>query len=382
MRTAIIYDRVNKWGGAEQVLLVLHELFPKAPLFTSVYNKETARWAESFPEIKTSFLQRIPPARTGHEYFAPLMPIAFESLSSSEGFDEYDLVISVTSEAAKGIITKPETLHICYCLTPTRYLWSGYDQYFKGATFKGLTKPLVGYLRKWDKIAAQRPDHMIAISTAVQERIKKYYNRDSEIIYPPVDISKFKTQKSNNRPSSAKRKTSASFQNNGQEEYYLIVSRLVTYKKVDLAIKAFNELGKKLIVVGTGKELNDLRALAKPNIDLRGFVGDDELIDLYENAKAFINPQNEDFGITSVEAQAAGVPVIAYRNGGALDTVEEKMTGVFFDHQNKKALIDAVKNFEQRKFGKEYIIKRAEMFSKENFKTDMSVYIDKVLKSS
>src|ERR1035437_3756793 len=179
MKVALVYDRVNKWGGAERVLLALHKIFPEAPLFTSVYNAESAAWAKVF-DVRTSFLQNFPKAKTAHELYAVLMPLAFESFN----FDNFDLVISVTSEAAKGIITKPSTLHICYCLTPTRYLWSGYNDYFKSSIFKLISKPLVSYLRFWDKIAAKRPDEYIAISIEVKNRIKKYYKRDSEVVYP------------------------------------------------------------------------------------------------------------------------------------------------------------------------------------------------------
>src|SRR3989344_3126516 len=184
MKTAIVYDRVNKWGGAERVLLTLHELFPDAPIYTSVYSPEKATWAKVFPEVIPSFLQNIPCLRDKHEYLAPFMPIAFESLNLTRS----DLVISVTSEAAKGVITKPGTLHVCYCLTPTRYLWSHYELYFKNAVFRAVTKPLVFYLKHWDLIAAQRPDEMVAISLAVRERIRKYYAREVKLIFPPLSF--------------------------------------------------------------------------------------------------------------------------------------------------------------------------------------------------
>jgi len=184
MKVAIVYDRVNKWGGAERVLLVLHKMFPDAPLYTSVYDEKSAPWAGVFPKIITSFLQYLPFAKNNHELLPFLMPLAFESFD----FSGFDLVISVTSEAAKGIITKPETLHVCYCLTPTRYLWSHHDQYFKNTIFKILSKPFIVYLKKWDKIAAQRPDRMIAISTEVKNRIKKYYQREVKIVFPPVNV--------------------------------------------------------------------------------------------------------------------------------------------------------------------------------------------------
>src|SRR3990167_6737087 len=222
MKVAIVYDRVNKWGGAERVLLVLHELFPSAPLYTSVYDPVKAPWAKVFPKIVTSFLQKVPGAKASHEYFALLMPLAFEQFD----FSPFDLAISVTSEAAKGIITKPGTIHICYCLTPTRYLWSGYELYFENRLFRSLTAQMVKYLRAWDKVAAQRPDRIVAISKEVQKRIKKYYNLESKIIYPPVSV-KYNSLANPNLP----------------KRFYLLVSRLVPYKRVDFAIKAFNKLG-------------------------------------------------------------------------------------------------------------------------------------------
>jgi hypothetical protein len=184
MKVALVYDRVNKWGGAERVLLTLHEMFPDAPLYTSVYDEDRAPWARVFPRIYTSFLQKIPFAKSIHEFLGTLMPMAFELFN----FDEYDLVISVTSEAAKGIITKPGTKHVCYMLTPTRYLWSHYDLYFRNPLLRFISKPFVSYLRTWDKMAALRPDKIIAISSEVKRRIKKYYKLESEIVYPPCKI--------------------------------------------------------------------------------------------------------------------------------------------------------------------------------------------------
>ena len=358
MKTAIVYDRVNKWGGAERGLLALHELFPEAPLYTSVYDPTKAPWAKVFPKVIPSFLQNIAFTHDKHELLAPLMPIAFETFD----FSGYELVISVTSEAAKGIITKPPTLHVCYCLTPTRYLWSHYKEYFKGGTFKDITRPLVSYLRAWDKIAAQRPDEMIGISTAVQARIKKYYGRESELIYPPVEIKKFEEP---NRKSEKKK-----------FNYYLIVSRLVKYKKVNLVVETFNELGLPLIVVGTGSEESKLKSRSNKNITYKGLVSEEELISLYQGAKAFIFPQDEDFGITAVEAQSAGVPIIAYKSGGALDIIDDPSTssgrfatGVFFEKQTKESLINAIQRFEKKmSFDKRDLVKNASRFSKERFK--------------
>ena len=357
MKVAIVYDRVNKWGGAERVLLVLHEMFPDAPLYTSVYSPSNAPWARIYPEVIPSFIQKIPLAKDRHEHFPYLMPIAFESFD----FSDFDLVVSVTSEAAKGIITKPSTKHICYCLTPTRYLWSGYGDYFKYSPIKYISYPIISYLRYWDKIAAQRPDIMVSISTEVQKRIDKYYSRDSVVIYPPVDTEKFTTGDMR----LAKKKPSCQL---SATNYYLVVSRLVPYKKVDLVIDAFNELGYPLVVVGKGWDEKKLKKMALSNVAFTGYLTDEELAGYYQRARAFVFPQEEDFGLVAVEAQAAGCPVIAYKKGGALDTVVDGKTGVFFEEQNRSSLIDAIKRFEDQEFEKSVMVKNAGGFAKINFK--------------
>lgn len=366
MKVALVYDRVNKWGGAERVLLALHEMFPEAPLYTSVYDSRKAPWAEVFPKIYTSFLQKIPLARSSHEWLGWLMPLAFESFD----FSDYDLVISVTSEAAKGIITKPGTLHICYCLTPTRYLWSGYDFYFKNPPsmlnripfFKYISKPFISYLRKWDKIAAQRPDAMIAISKEVAKRIKKYYEREADVIYPPVEVNKF-----------------SKFSKMIQGKYYLVVNRLIPYKKVDLVIEVFNRLKWPLVIVGTGSEERKLKKVAHRNVKFIGFVSEDELAKYYRSAKALIMPQEEDFGIVSIEAQAAGVPVIAYKKGGALDTVIENSTGLYFDKQTPESLINALKKFDKKVFDSQKLTTNAARFSKERFQEEFAKLVKSLM---
>ena len=348
MKVAIVYDRVNKFGGAERVLLALNEIFPDAPLFTSVYSPNSAGWADVFPEIKTSFIQKIPFLRDNHEFIPFLMPFAFSRFN----FDEYDLVISVTSEFAKNITVK-NGKHICYLLTPTRYLWSHNEEYFKNEIFKKITLPLVEYLKTIDRKSAKKPDVLIAISTEVKKRIKKYYKRNSKIIYPPV--SRIETYKNDN---------------NGLKNYFLVVSRLVEYKKVDLAIDAFNELGYPLLIIGTGREERKLKEKANKNIYFLGYVHDHDLHSYYKNARALIFPQEEDFGITAVEAQMYGVPVIAYKKGGAIDTVTDK-TGVFFSRQNKENLIDAIRKFQKKKFNKQNLKKNAQRFSKRVFKSEI-----------
>jgi len=353
MRIALVYDRVNKIGGAERVLETLHQIWPEAPLYTAVFYPQTAPWSKKF-KVVSSFLNKFPLARKRHEAYPYLMPLAFESFD----FNEYDVVISVTSEAAKGIITQPQTLHLCYCLTPTRYLWSGYDDYFQNSFFRFLTKPMVAYLRYWDKFASQRPDLYLAISKNVQKRIKKYYKKDSEVLYPPLDIEKWSL--SEKKP----------------DNYFLVVSRLVSYKKVDLAIQAFNQLGLPLKIVGTGSQMRKLKKMAGKNIEFLGQLTDKELLGYYQRCQALIFPQEEDFGIVPLEAQACGRPVIAYQGGGALETVIEGKTGLFFDSQTPGSLVRAIKKFETSKFSSQACRQNAERFGQTRFKKEFKEIVE------
>ncbi|MEK7571697.1 MAG: glycosyltransferase [Patescibacteria group bacterium] len=353
MKVALVYDRVNKWGGAERVLLALHKLFPEAPLYTSVYHKKNAGWADAFA-IQTSFLQKIPGVSSRHEIIPFLMPLAFEQFS----FDRYDLVISVTSESAKGILTKPHTKHICYCLTPTRYLWSGYQTYFPSRLMQLAAKPTVNALRNWDKAAAHRPDQMIAISEEVSKRIKKYYDRDAMVIYPPTDLGESYNP--------MKKKTK-----NKNGDYFLIVSRLsnfTRYKRIDLAIEACSTLKVPLKVIGSGSWKKELQAKAGSSVEFLGSVSDEQLISYYENCRALIFPGVEDFGLTIIEAQRFGKPVIAYRGGGSLETIKEGKTGIFFDKQTKKSLMEAIKAFEKIHFDSREAKRHFQKFSFESFK--------------
>jgi glycosyltransferase involved in cell wall biosynthesis len=357
IKVALVYDRVNKWGGAERVLLTLHELFPNASLFTSVYDSKKADWAKIFPKVIPSFLQKIPYLQDKHEFLGTFMPAAFEGFN----FDNYDLVISVTSEAAKGIITRPGTIHICYCLTPTRYLWNSYNIYFsEKSLLRALAEPVIRYLQRWEKVAARRPDKIIAISSAVKKRIKKYYGLDSQIIFPPVENIFFKSKQKKGK-------------------YYLIVSRLVSYKKVDLAVKAFNKLGYPLIIVGKGSEGRKLKKISKKNIQFAGEVSEEKLIEYYANAKALIMPQEEDFGIVAVEAQSVGTPVIAFKAGGALNTVVEGKTGIFFEKQTTEGLIKAVQRFSRLTINSSDCRNQAEKFSKERFKKEFNQMVAECL---
>ncbi len=376
LRVALVYDRVNKWGGAERVLLALHELFPKAPLYTSVYSPKRAGWAERFV-VKTSFLQHIPYASVSHESFALFMPVAFEQFS----FAEYDLVISLTSEAAKGIISKPKTKHICYCLTPTRYLWSGYDEYFPNAMMRFLSKPAVSYLRSWDKMASTRPDKIIAISKEVQNRVKKYYGRESEVIYPPVDLS-IKYQVSRQRRGSLASLRSgpeaASMKHKG-EGYFLVVSRLVPYKRIDIAIEACNRLKLPLKIVGIGADKGRLRSMAGPTVQFVGNLTDRELVTYYKNCKALLFPGREDFGITIIEAAGFGKPVIAFGEGGAKETIVEGKTGSFFYSQTPEALMRKIRRFDALKINPDDCMRQAEKFSIEHFKARFLSIIQEVM---
>ncbi len=370
-KVAIVYDRVNKFGGAERVLLTLHEMFPDAPLYTSVYDKKNASWASCFPKIYTSFLQKFKFVRNHHELFGWLMPIAFEQFD----FSQYDLVISVTSEAAKGIITLPKTKHICYMLTPTRYLWSGYDFYLNNPPnifkyipfFKLLSKPILGYLRWWDKVVAKRPDKIIAISTEVQKRIKKYYNLESEIIFPPVDLRHFKKSLVGGLRSESRAAARNFLENAYSNNYYFIHGRFEPYKKLDLILSIFKKNKLPLVVSGSGSEFERLKTNRYKNIKFISKPNDQELINLYQNAKAFLMPQEEDFGITSVEAQGFGVPVIAYNKGGSLDTIIDGKTGILFNDQTVESLSKAIEKFDRTSFDKQYLMTNAKRFSKERF---------------
>lgn len=359
MKIAIVYDRINKWGGAERVLLALHKIFPEAPIYTSVYSKEKAPWAEVF-SIKSSYLQKVNFFHNNNQLIPVFMPIAFESFS----FDEYDLVISVTSEAAKGIITKPGTRHICYCLTPTRYLWSGFEDYFSNRIFRFVSIPFVSYLKKWDKIASTRPDQYIAISTDVKKRIKKYYNIDSSIIYPPLMIEKSKKKKQLH------------------EDYFLFVSRMsrfAYYKKTGLVIDAFNKTGYPLKIIGSGHMQEGFQKKAKNNIEFLGDLTDNQLAYYYENCKALIFPGHEDFGLVMAEAQSFGKPVIAYKSGGALDIIIDGKTGLFFEKQTSESIYNALIRFNKKRYNTADIIRNSKRFTFDKFRKSIEDEISKEL---
>jgi len=348
VRLALVYDRVNKIGGAERVLTTLHKIWPEAPLFTSVYNPKTTPWVRDF-KIIPSFLQKIPGAKSRHEWLLPLMPRVFESFD----FRKFDVVISITSAEAKGIITPPSTLHICYCLTPTRYLWSGRKDYEgelgrlgkSGMAFWG---PV---LRQWDFVASRRPDIFWAISKTVQARIRKYYRRESEVIYPPAT-----KLPANNQQSAI-----------SNQQFYLIVSRLVPYKRIDLAVRAFNKLGKNLIIIGQGMEKQNLTKIAKKNVKFIDRLTDKQLAGYYMSCRALVFPGEEDFGLVGLEAQSFGKSVIGFKKGGLEETVIHGKTGWLFKKQTTNSLIQAIKEFEKRKFSVKACQTRASKFTERTF---------------
>ncbi len=362
-KIAIVYDRINKIGGAEKVLQSLHQIWPQAPLYTMVYHPKTARWAKNY-QVKTSFVNHLPFTRKNHEWFAWLAPIAFESFD----FSDFDIVISVTSAEAKGIITPPSTLHISYLLTPTRYLWSHTQIYQTGNYItnkniitKKITPLIFSHLRKWDQIAAHRPDHLVAISDTVAQRTKKYYHRQtSGTIYPPVNPISKKTDQTLRLP----------------RKYFLLVSRLVPYKRIDIAIQAFNQLGLKLIIVGSGDQAKYLKSISKQNIEFTGRISQKKLNKYYKHAQALIFPSEEDFGIVCVEAQSAGKPVIAFGRAGAAETVIHNKTGILFKNQTPQALVTAVEKFDKNKFNADVCMKNAYKFSADKFKQSFSKFIE------
>jgi glycosyltransferase involved in cell wall biosynthesis len=342
VRVAIVHDWLNQTGGAENVLDVLHELYPDAPVYTSMYGPSLMHPKYRQWDIRTSFMQRLPGVTTHHQPYLPLYPLAFELFDLSG----YDLVISNSSGFCHGVLTRPETVHVNYCLTPPRYCWM-LPQYLERERVGGLARRilpvLVSVLRTWDAVASQRVDHFIAISNAIAGRIRKFYRREAEVIYPPVETGKF-----------------APARHVG--DYYLVVSRLIPYKRVDLAIRAFNLLAKPLWIVGDGRDRAALERIAGPTIRFLGRVPEGEVERLFAECRAFIFPGEEDFGITPVEAQAAGRPVVAFGAGGALETVLDGQTGVFFHQPTASALAAAVERLEAMPFDPDRAVRWARTF--------------------
>ncbi len=371
MKVALVHDHLAQDGGAEKVLQVLASMYPDAPIYTLLCEANNVRQNYPGKRIETSIIQRLPGGVKHYQWYLAFMPMAVEFFD----LGEYDLVLSDTSSFAKGVITSPHTLHVCYCHTPTRYLWSDTHQYINelkyNKWFKKIISLVLNRIRIWDRLAADRVDLFIANSKTVQKRITKYYRRDSVVIYPPVETEHFSV---------------ASIDPMKQEApYFLVGCRLAPYKRVDITIEAFKSLGAeyRLKVFGDGVDLNRLQKLAGEanNIEFVGRVTDETKAELYQNCLAFINPQEEDFGITPVEAMASGRPVIAYQRGGATETIKEGETGLFFDQQTPAAIAEIVHKFYTKTKSGEYrwdsaaIRLWAENFSVANFKRQITEFI-------
>jgi glycosyltransferase involved in cell wall biosynthesis len=363
LKVAIIHYWLVNMRGGEKVVEALCELFPQADIFTHVYAPEKISSIINRHNIKTTFIQKLPAAREKYQAYLPLMPLALEKLD----LRSYDLVISSESGPSKGVITRPDTLHICYCHTPMRYLWDMYQDYLEST--KGITKLLMPYLshylRVWDFSSAARVDHFIANSEFVSLRIRKFYRREAQVIHPPVATGEF------------------SFSDQ-KEDFYLVVGQLVTYKKADLAVEAFNRLGKRLIIIGEGAQRSVLEKLAKANITIMGRQPFKVIADHYKRCKALIFPGVEDFGIVPVEAMASGTPVIAFKKGGVLETVIDGKTGIFFNEQTPDSLINAVIRFESIEsfFNNHEIATHSKHFDKKVFKDKFSIMTRGLLKNS
>ena len=356
MKVAIIHDWLVSYGGGESVVLKLHEIFPNAPIYTSVYDKNKMEKYFKNIDIRTSFIQKLPFALVKHRYYLPLMPLAFEQFDLSE----YDLVISSSSCCAKGVNVNSNTLHICYCHTPMRYAWDMYNAYNNGFKLKQMyIAKEMHKLRQWDFVSSNRVDYFIANSNYIAKRIKKHYRRNATVIYPGVNNEFYKVP--------IIKKT---------EEFYLVVSRLVSYKKIDIIIKTFNELKKPLIIVGDGPERKKLQKMANKNIEFKGYLNNREVISLYQKCKAFVYTAEEDFGIVIAEAQAMGKPVVAYGKGGATEIVKQD-TGILFNEQNEKCLKEAVMKMEKsyKNFIPEKIRENEVKFSEEKFKKNLEEFI-------
>ena len=377
LRVAIVHDFLVQFGGAERVLAVLSEMFPEAPIYTLLYDKEKMKDKLANRDIRISYLQKFPKfLRKRYQWLLPFFMVAPETFD----LREFDLVISSTGAWSKGIVARLNTIHISYLHSPMRFVWEVKHNYARCF----LSKLLFSYIRMWDKLAAQRPDYLIANSCYTQERIKKYYRRESAVIYPPAfsEKSEIRNPKSETNPnfqnSNFKIDSKLKIQNS---KFFLIVSRLSPYKKVDLAVEAFNKLGLPLVIIGEGKQEKYLKKIAKDNIKILGFVEDNKLTEYYQNARAFIFPADDDFGMTMVEAMSYGVPVVAYKKGGALEIVKEGKTGEFFDAQTPEVLADGVRRFMEKEsnYKKEDMVNKAREFSAERFKREVEDFLQNVL---
>jgi glycosyltransferase involved in cell wall biosynthesis len=355
MKIALVHEFLNQLGGAERVLQNFLEIWPEAEVHVILYDKNKTNGDFEKYHKKVSWLNDLPGIKNHPRIFLAFMPKAIESFR----FDDYDVVLSDSSSFAKGALVQNK-LHICYMHTPTRFLWSmpGYidDQQYP-QILKTLGKQYLKRLKKWDYDAAQRPNFIIANSKNIQNQVQKYYNRESIVIPPPVDTEFFKS-------------------NSERKDYFFTASRLEPYKNIDLVIEAFNELGLKLKVAGSGTHAENLKKLAKANIEFLGRVSDEQLRTLYSEAKAFIFPAEEDAGIMPVESMACGTPVIAYGVGGSLESIIEGQTGEFFYEQTKESLIEKLKKFDPSKYNSQKIREHAQQFDKKIFQKKIKEFVE------
>jgi glycosyltransferase involved in cell wall biosynthesis len=362
MKIALVHDYLVQYGGAERVLEAFSEIWPAAPIYTLVHDENLVHKKFNKQEIRTSFLQKIPFAKKHHRIFPPLMMLAVEQFN----LDYYDIVLSDSSSFAKNIITGPNTLHISYCHTPMRYGWDDCQYYTQEYSFPSIVKKvspfLMNYIRMWDWQATNGVDKFIANSKFVQGRIKKYYNRKSVVINPPVDIGSFYISP----PSEV-------------GNYFLLVGRMMKYKKMNVVIEAFNKMRLPLKVVGRGVEFKNLQKIAGPTIEFLGRVSDQELKEIYSQTQGFVFPQEEDFGIVAIEALASGRPVIAYQAGDVEENIEDGKTGIFFKEQTEDSIIKAIRKFQKIEFDARYIKQQAKRFNKETFKKNIKQAVEQSL---
>ncbi len=364
MRVAFVHDWLNGMRGGERCLEALCELYPDADLYSLFYEKGKLSQTIEALNIHTSFIQKLPFAFKKYRHYLPLFPVAIEQFD----LRRYDLVISLSHCVANGVITRPQTCHIGYTFTPMRYAWDLYHDYFGGDRSRGISRYLIpyfmNYLRMWDMAASKRVDYYVAISHHIRKRITKHYRRSADVIYPPVN-TEFYTP-GDNVP---------------KEDFFLIVSAFAPYKKIDLAVEAFNHFRLPLKIIGQGQETKRLKMIAGPNIEFLDALSDEDVRDYYRRCRALIFPGEEDFGIVPLEAQACGTPVIAYAKGGALETTVPHKTALYFHEQTVEGLMAAMREFETWSFSATEIRTQACRFAKTRFQQEMQVYIDHKLKS-
>jgi len=369
MRLAILYDWIDKWGGAERVLQTLFDAFPQADLYTIYTDYRGAEWAQQYKSrLKTTALQQFYRYIPFKSVLAPLMPVAVESLDLSQ----YHLVLSVSSSFIKGVITRPETKHICYLFTPTRFLWHERQAYYSNSL---ILRPFTTYLRNWDYIAGQRPDEIITLSEHSQKLIKKYYRRESEVVFPPFNGKHWKKVKQKSEVKSQKH--SPKFRSI-EKDFFLFVGRMEPYKRVDLLIEVFKKLKQRnLVILGQGTMRKDLKRASEgfDNIFFIDSVSEYELADLYQRATAVIMPQAEDFGYTALESIYFQTPVIAYKYSGVTEIVEHGKTGFLFDEQTPKAIATALEKFSTLSYNFSHL--DWQKFSKKRFVKDIKKTIFK-----